>query len=120
MKAIRANEYGDADVLTLEEIDTPTPADDQVLIKVHAASVNPSDWHRMTGTPAILRQMHGDPPNNPAMGTDVAGVIEAVGKDVTGFTLGDQVFGGARRVPDMGKCIVFERSDLALFIRSPS
>ena len=96
MKAMLGREYGSSEVLTFEDVDKPTPNDDQVLIRVHAASVNPSDWHRMTGTPAILRQMHGDPPNNPPIGTDVAGVIEAVGKDVTGFASGDQVFGGAR------------------------
>ena len=61
MKAILARTYGTPDVLTLEEVDQPTPGDDQVLVEVHAAATNPSYWHRMEGRIPMLRQAYGDP-----------------------------------------------------------
>jgi len=95
MKAILSTQYGPPDLLTFQEVDPPTPKDDQVLINVRAASVNPYDWHRMTGSPG-LRKEYGEPaPNNPAIGTDMAGIVVAVGKAVTGFEPGDEVFGRA-------------------------
>ena len=97
MKAILARKYGSPTVLTLEEVDQPTPEGDQVLIRVHAAATNPSYWHRMEGKIPMLRQAYGDPePTDPAMGGDCAGTVAAVGPDVTGFTVGDAVFGGAK------------------------
>lgn len=96
MKAILARKYGTIDVLTLEEVDRPTPAEDQVLIKVHAAATNPSNWHRMEGKIPMIRKRYGDPhPTDHAMGSDCAGTIVAVGKNVTRFAVGDAVFGAA-------------------------
>lgn len=97
MKAILARKYGNPDVLTLEEVEQPTPEGDQVLVKVHAAATNPSNWHRMEGKIPMIRKMYGDPqPTDPAMGGDFAGTVVAVGKDVTRFSVGDAVFGAAR------------------------
>ncbi len=97
MKAILAREYGSPAVLTLEEVDQPTPVGDQVLINVHAAATNPSYWHRMEGKIPMLRQMYGDPqPTDPAMGGDCAGTVVAVGPDVARFAVGDAVFGAAK------------------------
>ncbi len=95
MKAIVQRCYGSADVLKLEEIAKPTAADDEVLVKVHAAAVNPLDWHYMTGTPYIMRMSSGlGIPDDTRVGVDFAGTIEAVGKDVKRFKPGDEVFGG--------------------------
>jgi len=94
MKAIVYRCYGTAEVLKLEEIAKPTPADDRVLVKVHAASVNPLDWHYMQGKPYIVRPMAGvGKPDSILMGADFAGTVEAVGKNVTRFKPGDEVFG---------------------------
>ena len=97
MKAILARKYGSPDVLTLEDVSQPTPEGNQVLIKVHAAATNPSNWHRMEGKIPMLRQAYGDPePTDHAMGGDCAGTVAAVGPDVTHFAVGDAVFGGAK------------------------
>ncbi|HSH05283.1 MAG TPA: NAD(P)-dependent alcohol dehydrogenase [Anaerolineae bacterium] len=97
MKAILARKYGSPDVLTLEEIDQPTPEGDQILLKVHAAATNPSNWHRMEGVIPMIRKWFGDPqPTDYAMGGDCAGTVVAVGRDVTRFTIGDAVFGTAK------------------------
>jgi len=94
MKAIVYCEYGSPDVLRLEQIEKPVPNDDQVLIKVRAASVNPYDWHFIRGTPYILRLDAGlRKPKSLRLGGDVAGQIEAVGKNVTQYKPGDEVFG---------------------------
>jgi NADPH:quinone reductase-like Zn-dependent oxidoreductase len=94
MKAILSAQYGPPEVLTLQEIEQPTPKEDQVLIRVHAASVNPYDWHRMTGSSPGLRKRYGEPvPGDPTIGVDVAGTVAAVGKAVNEFKLGDEVFG---------------------------
>ena len=95
MKAIVYSDFGSPDVLRCEEIEKPTPGDDEVLIRVHAASVNPLDWHFMRGTPYLARIMFGlRRPNSPRLGVDLAGRVEAVGKNVTRFKPGDDVFGG--------------------------
>jgi NADPH-dependent curcumin reductase CurA len=95
MKAIVFRCYGSPDVLKFEDIEKPTPADDQVLIKVHAASVNPLDWHYMRGTPYLVRMDAGfGKPENPRLGVDFSGTVEAVGKNVKRFKPGDEVFGG--------------------------
>lgn len=97
MKAVLARAYGGPDVLTLEDVERPTPGADQVLIEVHAAATNPSNWHRMEGKIPMLRQAYGDPePTDPAMGSDCAGTVVAVGSDVTRVAVGDAVFGAAR------------------------
>jgi NADPH:quinone reductase-like Zn-dependent oxidoreductase len=96
MKAIVSRCYGPPDVLKLEDIEKPTPAEDQVLVKVHAAAVNPLDYHYMRGKPYVMRLMGGGvgAPEEPRMGVDFAGTVEAVGKNVTRFKPGDEVFGG--------------------------
>jgi NADPH:quinone reductase-like Zn-dependent oxidoreductase len=95
MKAIVYRCYGPPEVLKLEQIAKPAPADDRVLVKVHAASVNPFDWHYMRGEPYFMRSMAGvGTPNSIHMGVDFAGTIESVGKNVTRFKPGDDVFGG--------------------------
>ena len=95
MKAIVYCEYGSPDVLKYEEIEKPTPADDEILVKVRAAAVNPLDWHYIRGTPYILRLEAGlRKPKELRLGVDYAGTIESVGKSVTRFKPGDEVFGG--------------------------
>ena len=95
MKAIVYRCYGSPDVLEFEDVEKPTPADNEVLVRVHAASVNPLDWHYMRGSPYIMRLAAGlGAPKDSSMGVDFAGTVEAVGKSVTRFKLGDEVFGG--------------------------
>lgn len=95
MKAYLYADYGGPEVLRLAEIAKPTPKDNQVLIRVRAVSVNPYDWHFMRGEPRVMRIGAGlRKPKSSRVGVDLAGVIEAVGKDVTQFKLGDEVFGG--------------------------
>jgi NADPH:quinone reductase-like Zn-dependent oxidoreductase len=97
MKAIVYRTYGSPDVLRCEEIEQPTPKDDEALIKVRAASVNPYDWHGMRGQPYFFRLMIGlRKPKNMRAGVDVAGEVEAVGRNVTGLKPGDEVFGACR------------------------
>jgi NADPH:quinone reductase-like Zn-dependent oxidoreductase len=95
MKAIQYRCYGSPEVLKLEETQKPTPKADELLVRVHAASVNPLDWHYMTGSPYIMRLGAGlGAPTDPRMGVDFAGTVEAVGSTVTHFKPGDEVFGG--------------------------
>src|SRR6266487_4492237 len=95
MKAVVHCDYGSADVLTLQDVEKPTPADEEALVKVRAASVNPLDWHRMRGTPYLMRRDSGlRKPKNIRMGVDFAGTVDAIGKNVTQFKPGDEVFGG--------------------------
>ena len=94
MKAILFTKYGSPDVLQLTEVEKSAPKDDQVLVKVHAASANPLDWHRMRGEPFLARLSEGLlKPKNPRLGADIAGRVEAVGTSVTEFQPGDDVFG---------------------------
>jgi NADPH:quinone reductase-like Zn-dependent oxidoreductase len=94
MKAILFPNYGSPDVLQLTEVEKPTPNENQVLVKVIAASANPLDWHRMRGEPFLARMGEGlRKPKNPKLGADIAGRVEAVGKNVTEFKPGDEVFG---------------------------
>jgi len=94
MKAIVYHSYGSPDVLRCEEIDKPVAADNEVLIKVRAASVNPLDWKLMKGGPFLVRILLGlGKPKMRRPGVDVAGEVEAVGRNVTQFKPGDQVFG---------------------------
>src|SRR5712664_3464535 len=95
LKAIVYSDYGSPDVLKLEEIEKPTPGDDQVLVRVRAASVNPLDWHYMRGTPYFMRMEAGlRKPKVTRLGVDFAGTVEAVGRNVKRFKPGDEVFGG--------------------------
>src|SRR5436190_18067152 len=95
MKAIVYCDYGLPN-LKLQEIEKPTPNDDQILVRVRAASVNPYDWHFVEGTPKIMRMMGVGlrKPKDTRLGVDFAGTVEAVGKSVTTFKPGDDVFGG--------------------------
>ena len=96
MKAIVYHNYGSPDVLLCEEIEKPTPGDDEVLIKVRAASVNPFD-RLYRGRPYMIRLMTGlRKPKDTRLGRDVAGQVEAVGRNVTQFKPGDEVFGSCR------------------------
>jgi NADPH:quinone reductase-like Zn-dependent oxidoreductase len=96
MQAIVYRCYGPPNVVKLEELAKPVPTDDRMLVKVHAASVNPLDWHFMRGKPYIMRPMAGfGVPKDTRLGVDFAGTVEAVGKNVTRFKPGDEVFGGA-------------------------
>jgi NADPH:quinone reductase-like Zn-dependent oxidoreductase len=95
MESVVFERYGPpADVLELRELEQPTPNDDEVLVRVRASSVNPAEWYAVTG-PLIVRGTNGlRGPKEPRVGIDYAGVVEAVGKDVTEFEPGDEVFGG--------------------------
>jgi NADPH:quinone reductase-like Zn-dependent oxidoreductase len=97
MKAIVYYNYGSPDVLKCEEVEKPAPNDDEVLIKVRAASVNPYDWHAMRGKPYPLRIVAGlRKPKDRRLGADVAGQVAAVGRNVTRFKPGDVVLGMCR------------------------
>lgn len=94
MKAVVYTKYGPPDVLRLEEVEKPAPKEDEVLVKVHAVAANPLDWHLMRGKPFLARLENGlQRPKNTILGADIAGVVEAVGRNVTQFQLGDEVFG---------------------------
>ena len=96
MKAIVYDQYGPPDVLELKEVEKPTPKDDKVLIEVQAASLNPLDWHFLRGTPYFMRVVAGllKPKRKfRILGADVAGRVEAVGRNVKQFQPGDEVFG---------------------------
>ena len=95
MKAIVYTKYGSPDVLHLEEVEKPTPKDDEVLIKILAASVNAYDWHFLTADIFLIRLMGGGllKPKNTRLGADMAGRVEAVGRNVKQFQAGDEVFG---------------------------
>jgi NADPH:quinone reductase-like Zn-dependent oxidoreductase len=94
MKAIIRRDYGSPEVLKLEEVERPTPADDEVLVQVVAASLNAADWHLLRGKPVIARLTLGlFTPACKIIGADVAGRVEAIGRNVTQFRPGDEVFG---------------------------
>jgi len=95
MKAVVYCDYGVAN-LKFQDVEKPAPADDQLLVKVRAASVNPLDWHYVEGTPFVMRALAGGlrKPKDTQLGVDFAGTVEAVGKNVTKFKPGDEVFGG--------------------------
>jgi NADPH:quinone reductase-like Zn-dependent oxidoreductase len=99
MKAVVYTKYGSPDVLQIKEIEKPTLMDDEVLIKVQAVSVNAADWHLMRGKPFLARFLIGGfrKPKHSILGSDIAGRVEAVGKDVTQFQPGDDLFGGIGR-----------------------
>ena len=95
MKAIVSRCYGPPAVLKLEDVAMPPDADDRMLVKVRAASVNPLDWHYMRGEPYFMRAISGvGAPNSIEVGVDFAGTVESVGRNVTRFKPGDAVFGG--------------------------
>jgi NADPH:quinone reductase-like Zn-dependent oxidoreductase len=100
MKAIVYTQYGSPDVLQLNEVAKPAPRDDEVLVKIHAAAINMADWYRLLGSPFLVRLMTGGlrRPKDTILGADIAGQVVAVGKNVTNFRAGDEVFG------DLSEC----------------
>jgi NADPH:quinone reductase-like Zn-dependent oxidoreductase len=97
MKAAVYTEYGPPDVIRVQQVEPPVPADNEVLIEVHTASVNPYDWHFVRGRPYFLRLFAGlRKPKSTRFGVDAAGVVETVGREVKQFKPGDAVFGGCR------------------------
>lgn len=96
MKAIAYHKYGGPEVLQLEEVEKPVPSDDQVLVRVRAAALNPYDMHFLHGTPYFMRLMGAGlgKPKFTGIGVDFSGLVESVGKNITGFKTGDAVFGG--------------------------
>jgi NADPH:quinone reductase-like Zn-dependent oxidoreductase len=98
MKAIVRETYGSPDVLHLEEVARPAAGDDDVLVRVQAASANAGDWHLLRGTPLPFRLVAGlRTPRFRIIGNDIAGTVESVGRNVTGFRPGDEVFGELSR-----------------------
>jgi len=95
MKAVHYRRYGSPEVIRVEEVDVPVPGEGEVLVRVRAASLNAYDWHVLTADIFLVRFMGGGffKPNDPRLGTDVAGVVEAVGSGVSEFRPGDRVFG---------------------------
>jgi NADPH:quinone reductase-like Zn-dependent oxidoreductase len=93
VKAVVRTRYGSPDVLQLKEVIRPTPTDDEVLIKIHSTSVNRTDWEGLTGEPLYARIGGLRKPRHPVLGSDIAGRVEAVGKNITRFQPGDEVFG---------------------------
>jgi NADPH:quinone reductase-like Zn-dependent oxidoreductase len=113
MKAIVYEQYGPPNVLQLKDVATPAPADNEVLIKICAASVNPYDWHFMRGDPWFIRLMLGlRKPKVTRLGFDVAGRVEVVGRNVIQFKPGDEVFGGCRGA--FAEFVCAAENDLAL------
>ena len=95
MKAVVRRCYGPPEVLALEDVEKPTAAEDEVLVKVRAAGLNPLDWHYMRAEPYLMRLETGfGTPKSPRLGVDFAGVVESVGPGVTKYKPGDAVFGG--------------------------
>ncbi len=94
MKAAIYTRFGPPDVIRIMDVEEPVPKDDEILIKIRAASVNPLDWHFLRGTPRLGRVVFGlVKPRHPRLGVDVAGQVEAVGRNVTRLEPGDEVFG---------------------------
>jgi NADPH:quinone reductase-like Zn-dependent oxidoreductase len=115
MKAIVYCDYGSADVLRLASIEEPAPNDDQLLVKVHAAALNPLDWHFVRGTPYLMRLQAGlRKPKAIQLGVDFAGTVEAVGRNVTAFKPGDEVFGGKTGAFAQYLCV---RADRAVVLK---
>jgi NADPH:quinone reductase-like Zn-dependent oxidoreductase len=116
MKAIVYRRYGSPDVLRLEEVPKPDVKDGDVLVRVQAAAVNPLDWHLLRGMPYIVRPTSGwSKPKRNIPGVDVAGVVEAVGRNVTELQAGDEVFGEKTRA-----CAEYVCGPERLFMRKPA
>jgi len=121
MKAIRYYRYGPPDVLQLADVERPGIGDDEVLVRVRAASVNPLDWHFMRGAPYLVRLLAGlSRPKASAtrLGADMAGSVEAVGGNVTGFRPGDEVFGGLEDRGTLAEYVAI-RHDGAVLAKPP-
>jgi len=120
MQAIVYTKYGSPDVLQLKEVAKPTPKDNQVLIKIYAASANPLDWHLMRAEPFLARLENGLlKPKNTKLGADVAGRVEAVGRNGTQFQAGDEVF-GAISINELGGFAEYVCAPEALLALKPA
>ena len=118
MKAVVHRCYGPPAVLEVAEVAKPSPAEDEVLVKIRAAAINPVDWHLMTGTPYIMRAPDGiGEPSFTRFGVDYAGVVVAVGEHVTRFKPGDEVFGA--RSGAMAEYITV-KADRAVALKPPN
>lgn len=108
MKAIVHTKYGSPDVLQLKEVEKPTPQDNEVLVQVHAASVNAGDWHLLRAKPFLMRLMGYGllKPKHTILGSDIAGRVEAVGRNVKQFQSGDEVFGNTATFGCLSKYLV--------------
>lgn len=96
MKGLTYQKYGGPEVLEFKDLDIPIPKAKEILVKVHAVSINPYDWHYMRGTPKFMRASSGlFAPKEKCLGNDFSGVVEAVGTEVTSYQPGDEVFGGS-------------------------
>jgi NADPH:quinone reductase-like Zn-dependent oxidoreductase len=116
MKAIVYRRYGSPDVLAVEEVDNPAVKDGDVLVRVHAAALNPFDWHLLRGIPYVVRPTSGwRKPKRNTPGIDVAGVVEAVGANVTSLRPGDEVFGEKSRA-----CAEYVCGPEKLFVHKPA
>jgi len=116
MRAIVQAGYGSADVLHLAEIGRPAAGDGEVLLRVHAAGLDRGTWHLMAGQPYLIRLVSGlRAPKNPVPGLDVAGAVVAVGADVTGFAVGEEVFGIGH-----GSFAEYARAGPAKLVRKPA
>ena len=114
MKAILVPKYGSPDVLQFTEVEKPAPNENQVLVKIVAAAANPLDWHGMRGEPILVRLGGGfRQPKDPRLGADIAGVVEAVGRNVIEFKPGDPVF-GAVGVGGFAEYVCTREKNLAL------
>src|SRR5512136_552368 len=103
MKAVVCTKYGPPEVLKLEEVAKPTPKDNEALVKIHAASINSWDWDLLRGTPFMNRLVFGVlKPKTKILGCDIAGRVEAVGRNVKQFQPGDEVFGDISGYGDGG------------------
>jgi NADPH:quinone reductase-like Zn-dependent oxidoreductase len=115
MKAIVYTTYGSPDVLQLNDVEKPTPKDNEVLVKVHAASANPLDWHLMRAEPFLARLENGLlKPKNTKLGADIAGRAEAIGRNVTQFQVGDEVFGAISELGGFAEYVCAPEELLAL------
>jgi NADPH:quinone reductase-like Zn-dependent oxidoreductase len=112
LKAIIYRDFGSVDVLKLENVDKPVPVDDEVLVAVRAAAVNMFDWYMVRGKPAIFRLLLGS--STKPLGVDLAGEVEAVGRNVTRFKPGDKVFGTGR-----DKALRSKRGSFAEYVSTP-
>ena len=120
MKAIVYTHYGSPDELQFKEVAQPTPKDNEVLIKVHAASVNAGDWRLLRGQPFLMRLGTGlRTPKHPILGADVSGKVVAVGHNVTRFQPGDEVFGDLSN-SGYGAFAEYVAADEAAFVRKPT
>jgi NADPH:quinone reductase-like Zn-dependent oxidoreductase len=120
MKAMLNTKYGSPDVLQLREMEKPEPRDNEVLVKVYASSVNAADWHHLRGTPLVFRLASGLlEPKIKILGADVAGRVEAVGKNVKLFRPGDDVFGDLAAV-GFGAFAEYVRVPENIFVLKPA